>query len=141
AELSMPATVSGVAGDLIGGSETILLVEDDALVRQLAQFNLESLGYKVLVAASGEAALEMLQALHGSAQHLDLLFTDVQMTGMTGLDLSAKAHVLYPALRVLYTSGYSSRLAVAELPVLTKPYRRAELAAALSKAFGRYKAP
>ncbi|MDP3516447.1 MAG: response regulator [Pseudohongiella sp.] len=137
AELSMPPTISGAAGDLIGGSETILLVEDDALVRQLAQFNLESLGYKVLVAASGEAALETLQALHASTQHLDLLFTDVQMTGMTGLDLSAKAHLLFPALRVLYTSGYSSRLAVAELPVLTKPYRRAELAAALSRAFGR----
>lgn len=136
-ELLTPTTISGAAGDLIGGSETILLVEDDALVRQLAQFNLESLGYKVLVASSGEAALEMLQALHASAQHLDLLFTDVQMTGMTGLDLSAKAQVLYPALRVLYTSGYSSRLAVSELPVLSKPYRRADMAAALSKAFGR----
>ncbi|TFH74944.1 response regulator [Gammaproteobacteria bacterium LSUCC0112] len=128
---------SANAGDIPGGTETVLLVEDDALVRQLAQFNLESLGYQVLVAASGEAALEILNDLRASSQHIDLLFTDVQMTGMTGLDLWAKAQVLYPDLRVLYTSGYSSRLMNADMPVLTKPYRRAELAAALASAFGR----
>lgn len=129
------------AGDIQGGTETVLLVEDDALVRQLAQFNLESLGYQVLVAASGEAALEILNDLSASSQHIDLLFTDVQMTGMTGLDLWAKAQVLYPDLRVLYTSGYSSRLIKADMPVLTKPYRRAELAAALASAFGRRMTP
>lgn len=134
---SAPQPVAPDGGNVPGGDETILLVEDDALVRQLAQFNLESLGYRTLVAASGEAALEILRNLHSNTQHVDLLFTDVQMTGMTGLDLWVKAQALFPDLRVLYTSGYSSQLINEDMPVLSKPYRRAELAAALAAAFGR----
>jgi PAS domain S-box-containing protein len=132
--------------DLPGGCECILLVEDDVLVRQIAQYNLESLGYRVIAATGGESALSILKAMRARGDHVDLLFTDVQMTGMSGPELAVQAEMLQPGLRVLFTSGYTPQLAVqgrlpgSEWPILGKPYRRAELAALIASVFGRAEA-
>ena len=113
------------------GSERILLVEDDDLVRIHAESVLVSLGYQVVAAASGPAALSILQA----DLNFDLLFTDVVMPGgMTGRMLADEAVRLKRGLRVLYTSGYTQNSVVhggrldEGVVLLSKPYSRLELA-------------
>ncbi|CAN5466892.1 hypothetical protein BH23ACT3_BH23ACT3_19400 [soil metagenome] len=112
------------------GSERILLVEDDELVRRLATRQLKGLGYEVVAAASGAEALEALRRMG----HVDLLFTDVVMPGgMSGRELASTATALQPDLRVLYTSGYTENAIVHDgrldsgVELLSKPYRPAEL--------------
>jgi CheY-like chemotaxis protein len=87
-----------------GGRETVLLVEDEDMVRRLIGQVLLSHGYNVLEACSGSAALE---AVERHAGHIDLLLTDVVMTGMSGRELSEKLLALRPGLKVLYMSGYT----------------------------------
>ena len=113
------------------GNETVLVVEDDALVREHVCALLRGLGYSVLAAADGREALETLR---GEAA-IDLLFTDIVMPGgVDGTSLGELAHELRPGLRVLFTTGYAEDrmldLANARQParVVQKPYRRAELA-------------
>jgi len=84
------------------GAETVLVVEDQAEVRMLTSLVLREAGYRVLEAASGEEALAYFQPGHPP---IDLLFTDVVMTGMNGRDLAARVAKLSPSTRVLYTSG------------------------------------
>jgi len=118
-------------GELRGGSETILCVEDDDVVRAHVTGRLESLGYKVIPASNAAQALELVNS--GAA--FDLLFTDIVMPGaMNGRQLAQKVAELRRPLRVLYTSGHtfgafdsSGGLAYGVL-LLTKPYRKAELA-------------
>jgi two-component system cell cycle sensor histidine kinase/response regulator CckA len=86
------------------GSETILLVEDADPLRKLAQAFLESNGFRVLSAASGEAALEI--AKHHSGV-FDLLLTDVVMPGMNGRVLAEQLSTRHPGLKVLFMSGYT----------------------------------
>jgi PAS domain S-box-containing protein len=83
---------------------TILLVEDEEAVRRLARRVLEGLGYRVLEAASGSAALALVDTLTGE---LDLVVTDVIMPGMSGQELSARLRVRRPNLPILYVSGYT----------------------------------
>jgi PAS domain S-box-containing protein len=117
--------------ELRGGSETILCVEDDDVVRAHVTGRLESLGYKVITASNAAQALELVNT--GTA--FDLLFTDIVMPGaMNGRQLAQKVAELRRPLRVLYTSGNtfgafdtSGRLGEGVL-LLTKPYRKAELA-------------
>jgi PAS domain S-box-containing protein len=112
------------------GTETILLVEDDDLVRRHGEMLLQGLGYHVLSAHNGHAALEMLE----SGQHVDLLFTDVVMPGMGGRQLADAVAKLRPSLKVLFTSGYNNEAIVHDgrldsgVHLLRKPYRRRELA-------------
>jgi CheY-like chemotaxis protein len=115
----------------VGGDETILLVEDDELVRRYVQQQIESLGYRVLAAADGPAALAILR----ERSDIMLLFTDIVMPGgMTGRALAEAARALRPDLRILYTSGYTDSAIGrhdrfdAEIPLLSKPYRSADLA-------------
>jgi two-component system cell cycle sensor histidine kinase/response regulator CckA len=89
---------------LAGGSETLLLVEDDESVRRLMQRSLLARGYRVLEATSAEAAL-LLSASH--AGHVDLLITDVVLTGVSGRDLASALVSTRPAMKVLYVSGYT----------------------------------
>jgi len=117
--------------ELRGGSETILCVEDDDVVRAHVTGRLESLGYKVLTASNASEALILVNA--GIA--FDLLFTDIIMPGpMNGRQLAQKVAELRPPLRVLYTSGntfgaFETSVRPAEgVLLLTKPYRKAELA-------------
>jgi signal transduction histidine kinase len=113
-----------------GGSETILLVEDDELVRNFAGAQLRALGYRTIAVADGIAALD--EAKRGTP--FDLLFTDVIMPGgLNGPQLAAAIARLRP-VKVLYTSGYTENAIVhhgrldAGVLLLTKPYQRAELA-------------
>ena len=122
-----------------GNNQLILLAEDDAMVRAYARGQLEELGYRVIEAASGADALELLHA----RDDLDLLFTDVVMPGgMSGRQLADAARVIRPALPVLYTSGYTQDAIIHHgrlepgVMLLSKPYRRAELAQKVSAALG-----
>jgi PAS domain S-box-containing protein len=117
--------------ELRGGSETILCVEDDDVVRAHVTGRLESLGYKVITASNAAQALQ----LANSGVAFDLLFTDIVMPGaMNGRQLAQKVAELRRPLRVLYTSGNTfgafdldGRPGEGVL-LLAKPYRKAELA-------------
>ena len=129
-----------VESELMGGSESILLVEDDPMVRSYAKKQLVSLGYRVIEAANGLSALE---ALRGT-DVFDLLFTDVVMPGgMSGKQLVDEALKVRPALKVLYTSGYTENAIVHHgrldpgVNLSPKPYRRKELADKVRNALGR----
>ncbi|MCC6405688.1 MAG: response regulator, partial [Planctomycetes bacterium] len=99
ATLPEPARV-----DPAGGDETILLVEDDVHVREVAIASLRSRGYDVLSASSGQEALELVRALD---RPLDLLFTDVVMGKMSGTELAVEVRRLRPAAKILFASGYT----------------------------------
>jgi len=88
----------------VGGSETVLLVEDEASVRQLVRETLEAGGYKLLEAEDGEVALRVASNHKGP---IDILITDVVMPGMSGQELSQRLCIADPALKVLYLSGYT----------------------------------
>jgi two-component system, cell cycle sensor histidine kinase and response regulator CckA len=87
-----------------GGSETVLLVEDDESLRQLVRETLEAKGYKVLEADNGEAALRIACAHPGS---IDMLITDVVMPGMSGRELAKELGASHPQSRILFLSGYT----------------------------------
>jgi PAS domain S-box-containing protein len=119
------------AGTLPCGTETVLVVEDDPFVRTYSIKSLESLGYSVISAVDGNDALQKLRA----DIPVDILFTDIVMPGgINGWELTDLARQLRPGLPVLLTSGYALETLVkhgrlrAGAVVLTKPYRKAELA-------------
>ncbi|OQW39388.1 MAG: hypothetical protein A4S12_02225 [Proteobacteria bacterium SG_bin5] len=116
-----------------GGNETILLVEDDALVRDYASVMLRRLGYRVIEAVDGQAALAVLE----SERAIDLLFCDIVMPGaLDGGGVGAWARERRPEVKQLFTSGYADppTLDAGLGPILRKPYRRADLAAAVRAA-------
>ena len=112
------------------GSETILVVEDERVVRALMVRSLTGLGYKCVEAGNAEEALLVLQQL----EHIDLVITDVVMPGTSGGDLGLLLADRYPALPVLYTSGFADNEVVrrglleAGRPFLQKPFAPRELA-------------
>jgi nitrogen-specific signal transduction histidine kinase len=118
--------------------ETILLVEDDEQVLGMAVESLEELRYAVIVAHN---AAEALEHLAGPAR-IDIMFSDVVMPGgMNGAQLADQARRIRPELKVLLTSGYVSaqsedQVLESELPVLSKPYQRDELAQKLRLVLG-----
>ena len=120
-----------------GGSEAILVVEDDDLVRTYVVTQLRSLGYAVMTAANAAEALAEID----SGTHIDVLFTDVIMQGsMNGRQLADAAKLRRPSLGVLYTSGYSENAIVHHgrldpgVLLLAKPYRKADLARMIRRA-------
>lgn len=120
-----------------GAGETILLVEDEAGVRDLAARILRALGYRVIVATDGASALE--RARH--EPRIDLLFTDVMLPGgMNGPQLASELTRRRPGLPVLYASGYSEEITTGRgqlqpgLRFLAKPYARKALAEAVGAA-------
>jgi PAS domain S-box-containing protein len=122
------------------GSERILLVEDDAMVRQHVVAQLTELGYRVVDVEDGPSALAILIG----GEPFDLLFTDMVMPGgMGGRELAEAACRLRPGLPVLFTSGYTEDTMVMEgrlergVHLLHKPYRRNELATKLREALAR----
>ncbi|NBB15255.1 response regulator [Caulobacter sp. SLTY] len=107
----------------------VLVVEDDALVRDLAVDMITALGFGVEQAVDGPSALAVLE----SGARVDLLFTDVGLPGMTGETLAEKAKTLRPGLRVVFASGHAPPEKTGDDVWLSKPYD----AAALSQALGR----
>ncbi|HUH84331.1 MAG TPA: response regulator [Stellaceae bacterium] len=105
---------------------TILLVEDDSTVRDYVVQLLREKAIAALVAADGMAALQLL-----AAHHVDVLFTDIVMPGMSGLDLAKEAKRLRPAIRILFSTGWPGKSvdhgALRLGPVLLKPWREGEL--------------
>lgn len=119
-----------------GGSETILVVEDNELVRQHVEKMLASLGYEVVSASDGNEALSLIEG----KDNIDLLFTDVVMPGgLSGRQVADKARATRPDLPVLFTSGYTENAIVHQgrldegVHLLQKPYRREELATKIRK--------
>jgi len=134
-----PTAVSdGVAPVTVeGGHETILVVEDDRLVRDYVLAQLHSLGYVTLQAANAAEAL----AIVASGARFDLLFTDVIMPGkMNGRQLADEVLKTRPDLRVVYTSGYTENAIIhhgrldSGVLLLAKPYRKSDLARIIRRA-------
>src|SRR5215470_12132391 len=123
-----------------GGGETILLVEDEPAVRELARTVLSEQGYKVIEAQNSEDAVR-LAGRHRSEIHL--LLTDVVMPGMSGRDLANHLTALHPYLRVLYMSGYTNNVfeengTVEEgLSFLQKPFTPQALTQRVRETLGR----
>jgi two-component system, cell cycle sensor histidine kinase and response regulator CckA len=113
------------------GSETILLVEDEKGVRDLAREYLAEAGYEVLEAENADEALRIARTRPGS---IDLLFTDVVMTGLSGRQLAEQMQQLRPGIRVLYMSGYTDEAIVHHgilgrgMALLQKPFTLNSLA-------------
>jgi two-component system, cell cycle sensor histidine kinase and response regulator CckA len=126
-EASAPVA-SPAAAEMTRGSGTVLLVEDEPAVRELAMKSLKAAGYRVLEARDGERALALAQAVDS----LQLLVTDVVMPRMSGLALTQVLRKARPRLPVLYMSGYPDRSLVEEgSAFLQKPFTPVALAAAV----------
>jgi CheY-like chemotaxis protein len=127
-----PLPAEAPAAGAPAGRETILLVEDEASLRKLSRRSLVRLGYAVIEAENGPAALELWRQ---NRQVIKLLFTDLVMPGgMTGMELAKGLLAEDASLKVVYTSGYSSEIAGQDLPLsegvnfLAKPYDQKSLA-------------
>ena len=123
-----------------GGAETVLLVEDEDLVRQLTREILRRNGYRVLEACDGVAALALLREHRGT---IDLLLTDVVMPRMSGHELVEQARPLRPDMRILYVSGYSEEAIARQgqltegVELLAKPFTPGELTAKIRQLLDR----
>lgn len=109
---------------------TVLIVEDEPLVRMLAIEEFEELGFIVHAASDAASALVLL----AQVEPLDLLFTDIQMPGLSnGWELGRKARALRPGIRVIYATGYGGEHAepVADSATVRKPYLFSDIQAAL----------
>ncbi|KTC44195.1 response regulator [Pseudomonas fluorescens ABAC62] len=101
-------------------ASTILVVEDDAIVRMLIVDVLEELEFSVLEAADAEEALKIVE---NAEQSIDLMMTDVGLPDMNGKDLANKVRELRPALPILFASGYAENIDVpAGMQVIGKPF-------------------
>jgi signal transduction histidine kinase len=122
--------VKACISELERGDEAILIVEDDALVREYVVTQVGRLGYGTLAASNAAEALAIIDG----PQRVDLLFTDVIMPGMNGRQLATEALKRRPQLKVLYTSGYTENAIVhhgrldAGVLLLPKPYIGSDLA-------------
>lgn len=110
----------------MGRQFTIVFAEDDSAVRGIVVEVLRAKGFRVLPAADGHEALRLL-----AAHPVDLLLADIVMPGLDGVQLARKAKQMHPAIKVLFTTGYSQRAAEREAMrhgrLLFKPVRHPEL--------------
>jgi CheY-like chemotaxis protein len=122
--------MNDIADEMTSASRHVLVVEDDDDVRALAVELFEELGFVVHAAASGPEALTLLAA----QPKIGVLFSDVRMPGMNGMELAHEALKRAPDLRVVLTSAYVGGTTVADVDFLPKPYRMNDLARTLGAA-------
>lgn len=114
-----------------GGVETVILVEDEPLLLDLANCSLQQLGYNVIACGSAEEGLRQVREYQG---RIDLLLTDVVMPRMNGKELAARVTAIQPGVAVLFSSGYGEDIITKQgvldegLNFIGKPYRPVELA-------------
>jgi PAS domain S-box-containing protein len=117
---------------------TVLLAEDDSMMRRLTRKMLEQHGYKVLEAEDGIAAMNLMSANHHS---VNLVLTDVVMKGMTGPELVLRLRDTHPTMKVVYMSGYTGELVARQglssnIPLLEKPFTKLDLLKKVDAALG-----
>ncbi|HZT87576.1 MAG TPA: PAS domain S-box protein [Stellaceae bacterium] len=141
--LYLPRAASGDASEkpappsrAVGGSETILVVDDNAAMRRVVRAQLGELGYRVLEADAPAAALDLL-----AHEAVDLLFSDIAMPGgVSGIELAQRALAAWPRLKVVLSSGFAparrerDAAGLVHVPLLNKPYDREEIARVLRQA-------
>jgi len=124
-----------------GRGETVLVVEDNAALRRVVVRQLGELGYQVVEAGNAAAGLQLLEE-----RSIDLLLTDIVMPGgVNGHELARRARQRWPQIKIVFTSGFSearlnsdlSPLMPASTPLLSKPYRKEDLASAAREALDR----
>jgi CheY-like chemotaxis protein len=124
-------------GALPGGTESVLVVDDEAPVRAIGARILRRLGYHVLEAGSGEEAIALAQR-----HPVHMLFTDVMMPGMQGRELAERLRAEWPGLKVVFTSGYTDDVVLRHgvlgpgMLFLSKPYTAPALARMVRDALG-----
>jgi signal transduction histidine kinase len=129
-------TVEPTLDDVEPDGAMILLVDDDAAVREVTSSILHELGYSVLEAESGADALETL----GQRPAIDMMLVDFAMPGMNGAEVARLAHAVRPALPVLFVTGYADRAAlvgVNESQIIGKPFANDELSSKIKLALAR----
>jgi CheY-like chemotaxis protein len=123
----------------VSGSETVLLVEDEAQLRMVGKLFLETSGYKVYEAANGTEALRMAETAGVAFQ---LLITDVVMPGMSGRELGEQVRARQPGIKVLYMSGYADDamlrhgLERGKFPFIQKPFTLQDFGLKVREALG-----
>ena len=140
-QVEQPAAADAIAGSApsLGGTETILLVEDETAVRELGVTLLRSYGYEVIEAANADEALRLYAS---RAAPIHLLLTDVVMPGLNGVELSKRLRALDPQLKVLFVSGYADSIMLRHgtpdsgVNFVQKPYRAALLASKIREVLG-----
>jgi two-component system cell cycle sensor histidine kinase/response regulator CckA len=121
----------GLDKDVAGGTETILIAEDEPDLRELTRIFLEDYGYKVLAAASADQAIKTAEMM---GEPIHLLLTDVIMPGMSGRQLAERILTKWPQIRIMYMTGYTDDMVVQHkvlepgVQLLQKPFTRADLA-------------
>ena len=139
-----PGTMAGAAEPVAGGTETILLVEDEPLILEMATAMLTPLGYTVLPAATPATALRLAREHAGT---IDLLLTDVVMPEMNGRELAARLVEIRPGLRRLFMSGYTADVIASRgvleegVEFVQKPFTRKRLVARIRQVLDRQEAP
>ncbi len=134
---NLVATVERVVPSAVPGAPTILVVEDDAAVRELASKFLDTAGYRVLAAKDG---LEALQIVKDCGQSIGALLTDVVMPKMRGTELAVRLSDLLPEVKVVYMSGYlehdgESHELIEDSDFLDKPFTRESLVSKINDVF------
>jgi CheY-like chemotaxis protein len=132
AEGRMSKPKDPIAGTkVVGGSETILIVEDEPRLRELTRMFLEGYGYKVMEASAADQAIRAAESFTGT---IDLLLTDVIMPGMSGRQLAEEILKQRPKTKIMYMTGYTDDMVVQHkvlepgVQLLQKPFNRTELA-------------
>jgi CheY-like chemotaxis protein len=129
--------------EAIGGSDSILFVEDDPSVAAFGMACLRRLGYDVTPAMNGSDAVALAAS---RPKPFDLLLTDIVIPGMSGPELAALIHRQHPATAILFASGYSAESLTEddpgfEVPLLEKPYSQTQLAAKVRSVLDRRRVP